>query len=224
MESAALHDALAEQQRYYRALAPDYHRAVMPDRSEDADATEREVTAAVERYCHGDVLELACGPGTWTSMLARCARSVLCVDGASEMLAIAAASNPGENVSFLHADIFAWRPPARYDAVFFGFWLSHVPEELFAGFWEQIAGSLADGGRVLFVDDAYRPDDELAYGEKSSMIRRVLKNGSGHRIVKADHTAAELGARLAQLGWDFRMHEHGRYFWGSGAPFASAPD
>jgi hypothetical protein len=29
----------------------------------------------------------------------------------------------------------AWRPDRRYDVVFFGFWLSHVPLERFAAFW-----------------------------------------------------------------------------------------
>ena len=57
-------------------------------------------------------------------------------------------------VRFVEADLFAWRPDRRYDAVFFGFWLSHVPLERFDGFWALVADCLAPGGRVCFVDDA----------------------------------------------------------------------
>jgi hypothetical protein len=32
-------------------------------------------------------------------------------------------------VRFICADLFAWSPERRYDVVFFGFWLSHVPLE-----------------------------------------------------------------------------------------------
>jgi hypothetical protein len=31
-----------------------------------------------------------------------------------------------ESVRFIEADLFAWQSDRHYDAVFFGFWLSHV--------------------------------------------------------------------------------------------------
>lgn len=31
-----------------------------------------------------------------------------------------------DRVHFIHADLFSWTPDARYDVVFFGFWLSLV--------------------------------------------------------------------------------------------------
>jgi hypothetical protein len=39
-----------------------------------------------------------------------------------------------ERVRFVAADLFTWTPDRRYDVVFFGFWLSHVPAERFASF------------------------------------------------------------------------------------------
>ena len=75
-------------------------------------------------------------------------------------------------------------PTASYDAVFFGFWLSHVPLERFERFWALVADCLAPGGRVCFVDDAHRTADELIEGEASSTIRRRLNDGSVHRAVK----------------------------------------
>jgi ubiquinone/menaquinone biosynthesis C-methylase UbiE len=80
------------------------------------------------------VLELACGPGTWTGRLLRHATDVTAVDASSEMLGIVAARIGGERVRFVQADLFTWMPDCRYDVVFIGFWLSHVPLERFESF------------------------------------------------------------------------------------------
>jgi trans-aconitate methyltransferase len=85
------------------------------------------------------VLELACGPGVWTGQLLRHAADVTAVDASPEMLAIAAARVGRERVSFIQADLFTWKPDRRYDVVFIGFWLSHVPAERFESFWSLVA-------------------------------------------------------------------------------------
>jgi len=102
------------------------------------------------------VLELACGRGAWTSQLLRHATDVTAVDASPEMLAIAAARAGSERVRFIQADLFAWEPDRRYDVVFFGFWLSHVPPARFEPFWAVVADCLKPQGRVFFADDAYR--------------------------------------------------------------------
>ena len=136
------------------------------------------------------------GPGVWTAQLLRHAESVTAIDAAPEMLAIARDRVRDERVRFVLADIFEWRPDRRHDVVFFGFWLSHVPLERFASFWTFVDTCLAPGGRVLFVDDAYRTPDELVAGAASSTIRRRLRDGSTYRAVKVPHTSHELEARL----------------------------
>jgi hypothetical protein len=46
-------------------------------------------------------------------------------------------------VQYVTADLFRWRPPARfYDVCFFGFWLSHVPADRLTGFWDVVASAL----------------------------------------------------------------------------------
>jgi demethylmenaquinone methyltransferase/2-methoxy-6-polyprenyl-1,4-benzoquinol methylase len=130
------------------------------------------------------------------------------------MLRIAAATEPGPNVRFAEADIFSWRPERRYDCVFFGFWLSHVPEQRFEAFWETVAEALAPGGVALFVDDGYRGPEELVYGESSSVIERRGDDGSPFRIIKVGLTAERLGQRLSGLGWEVQMHDRDPFFWG----------
>jgi SAM-dependent methyltransferase len=207
-----LEQLLGEQIAYYRARAPQYLGEAL-DILRGSD-----IEAAVDRFAPvGDVLELACGPGTWTPRLLESAATVTAVDSSPEMLAIARQQvGDDDRVRLVRADLFTWHPDRRYDAVFFGFWLSHVPLERFAEFWALVDDCLVAGGRVFFVDDAHRSPDELAEGASSSTIRRRLNDGSMHRVVKVPHTPSRLTHRLAELGWDVEVSARGRFFWGAG--------
>jgi SAM-dependent methyltransferase len=203
---------LAEQIAYYRAIATDYEDYAIPGPGEE------ELVAALDAFRPtGDVLELACGPGAWTEHLLRHATSITAVDAAPEMLARAKARVGDDRVRFVQADLFAWTPDRRYDVVFFGSWISHVPLDRFEGFWSFVADCLRPAGRVFFIDDAYRTPDELIEGESSSTIRRRLKDGTAYRTVKVPYRPPELEDRLRQLGWRVTVTAtSGPCYWGHG--------
>jgi 2-polyprenyl-3-methyl-5-hydroxy-6-metoxy-1,4-benzoquinol methylase len=203
---------LDEQRAYYRALAEDYLHQML-DLPGGA-----ELTQALDAFQPtGSVLEFACGPGVWTGQLLRHATDVTALDASPEMLAIAAARVTSERVRFLQADLFTWRADRRYDVVFIGFWLSHVPAERFASFWSLVADCLKPAGRVFFADDAYRTPDELIEGPSSSTIRRQTPDGSAYRLVKVPHQPADLERQLRQLGWDIKVTSAaGPVYWGAG--------
>jgi SAM-dependent methyltransferase len=208
-----LSQLLNEQAAYYHALAPDYL-----DQGLDLPGGD-EVTEALEAFRPtGSVLELACGPGVWTRQLLRHAADVTAVDASPEMLAIAAARVGDERVRFVQADLFAWVPDRRYDVVFIGFWLSHVPLERFESFWSLVADCLKEDGRVFFADDGYRTPDELVEGPSSSTIRRRLDDGTSYRIVKVPHQPADLESQLSQIGWHIKVTPtSGPFYWGAGS-------
>jgi SAM-dependent methyltransferase len=210
---------LAEQLAYYRARAPEYTETAIPEIPSGRLRYVRDAAlAALRDFCPtGEVLELACGPGTWTQTLAEHADRVTALDGAPEMLELARAKVSTERVRFVRTDLFSWNPDRLYDAVFFGFWLSHVPLERFDSFWELVGRCLAPGGRVAFVDDAYRTDDELIHGPDSAVVRRHLNNGTPYHAVKVPHTPASLQARLERLGWAIDVRYLAEpFFWGAG--------
>lgn len=98
---------LDEQAAFYRAVATEYdeHALQLPGGSELVEALDafRPV---------GNVLELACGPGTWTSQLLRHATEVTAVDASAEMLGIAAARVgrlEGEHSLEQQLDRIGWR-------------------------------------------------------------------------------------------------------------------
>lgn len=203
---------LAEQIAYYRAIAREYE-----DHAITNDGAS-EIVAALEAFSpSGDVLELASGTGIWTERLLRFADSLTCVDAAPEMIARAKARVGDDRARFIRADLFSWTPDRRYDTVFFGFWISHVPLDRFEAFWSTIADCLQPGGRVFFTDDAYRPPEELIEGAVSSTVERKLLDGTAFRAVKVPHTAPALQSRLARLGWDISVTQTtGPFYWGAG--------
>jgi SAM-dependent methyltransferase len=204
---------LCEQLAYYRALAGDYlnQGLDLPGGNEMTKALDAFLPA-------GSVLELACGPGVWTGQLLRYAADVTAVDASPEMLAIAATRVGRERVCFIQADLFTWKPERRYDVVFIGFWLSHVPAEHFESFWSLVADCLKPQGRVFVADDAYRTPGELVEGPSSSTIRRQIPDGTAYRLVKVPYQPADLERRLRQLGWDITVTATaGPFYWGAGS-------
>jgi SAM-dependent methyltransferase len=204
---------LGEQLAYYRALAAGYL-----DQGLDLPGGD-ELTEALDAFQpKGSVLELACGPGVWTGKLLRYAADVTAVDGSPEMLAVAAARAGRDRARFIQTDLFTWRPGRRYDVVFTGFWLSHIPGERFESFWSLVAGCLKPDGRVFFADDAYRTQDELVEGPSSSTIRRQIPDGTAYRLVKVPHQPDDLETRLRELGWDIKVAATaGPFYWGAGS-------
>jgi len=203
---------LDEQVVYYRAVAAEYEDHALPFPG------GAELSEALEAFRpSGSVLELACGPGTWTTHLLRHADHVTAVDASPEMLSIASTRVGSERARFVAADLFGWRPDRRYDVVFFGFWLSHVPPERFESFWSLVADCLQPDGRVFFVDDGYRTADELIEGEESATIQRRLTDGTAYRVVKVPYQPAELEQQVRRIGWRIQVHSTaGPFYWGAG--------
>lgn len=158
----------------------------------------------------GNVLEIACGTGVWTGALAEAAATVTAIDAAPEAIDIARGRIIAANVRFEVAEVFSWHAPARFDTVFFAFWLSHVPASRLGQFWRQLRGLVAAHGRVLFVDEHadVRDKEEYAAGSDEIIFRR-LADGSVHRLVKVFVDPGQLSARLGQLGWQSRIRRDG---------------
>jgi len=214
---------LAEQLEYYRKRAPEYDEYFeRRGRYDEGEERNRrwfeevgEVRAALAGFDpRGDVLELAAGTGWWTQELLLHADRLTALDGAPEALAVnrdRLGADP--RVDYVVADIFRWTPERRYDVVFFGFWLSHVPPELFDRFWERVRACLRPGGRVFFVDSR-QPSTAAARarrGDGEVTVRR-LNDGREFRVVKVFYAPAPLEARLRGLGWEAEVRATDTYF------------
>jgi SAM-dependent methyltransferase len=217
---------LSEQLDYYRARAGEYdrwwNREGRFDRGQAANARWFAEAASLEGVLErfdprGDVLELACGTGLWTRHLARYASTLTAVDGSEEVLAInRARAGSDSSVRYIQADLFDWTPLGSYDACVFSFWLSHVPQQRFAAFWEMVAGALRPGGRVLFIDSARTDrstaaDHRLPVDDEATMTRR-LDDGREFQIVKRFYDPRALESELAAIGFDVQVATTGEFF------------
>lgn len=100
----------------------------------------------------------------------------------------------------------------------FGFWISHVPEDMFELFRNLVDEALVPDGYVFFFDDNHRPDVELIDGVHSPIVQRELNDGTRFRVIKIPYKPAELEGRLRSLNWDITVTgTSGPFYWGTGS-------
>ena len=214
-------EIVAAQRVYYDERAPDY---LVKERPPDRDVrgwvpSALRIAVMDEFAPRGDVLELACGSGSHTQDLVRHATTLTCVDASPRMIERNRIEVGDQKITYVVADLFEWTPPRTYDAVFFAFWLSHVPDDRFDAFWEMVRRALRPGGRVGFIDE----DDRGGRNEPTrdvdgvSVATRTLADGRAFDIVKVFWRPDDLEARLRELGWDIAVRPVGETFlFGSG--------
>jgi demethylmenaquinone methyltransferase/2-methoxy-6-polyprenyl-1,4-benzoquinol methylase len=216
---------IREQLQYYRARADEYDEWFFRQGRYDCGPDHREawlgevatVEAALKQSVPpGDVLELACGTGLWTRHLVKQHARIVAIDASPEAIAINRERLQSDVVEYIVDDLFTWVPLAgRFDAVFFGFWLSHVPHGHFDPFWATVQKALKPNGRVFFVDSlpeqtsTARDHDQL---DKSGEVRRRLNDGREFSIVKVFYEPDLLERRLADLGWEGWVRSSGQFF------------
>jgi 2-polyprenyl-3-methyl-5-hydroxy-6-metoxy-1,4-benzoquinol methylase len=195
-------EVLASQADYYRRRADEYDATSYGD---VVAARARIARLVAQMHPTGTMLEIACGTGLWTEALADVAQTLTAIDVAPETVAIARDRVRTNNVRFEVADVFSWTTAGRFDVIFFSAWLSHVPSTRFDQFWQMLRELLAEGGRVLFVDEPIELRDKEAYLPGSEeIVERQLRDGSRFRLVKNFVDPDRLEHRLRELRWQCR--------------------
>ena len=214
VENMTIEDSLIKQQtEYYRARAAEYDewflRIGRYDRGEEHSrqwfAEVEVVRKALESSKPGGkILELACGTGLWTKHLVSNATKLTAVDVSPEAIEMNRQRVADDRVSYIETDLFSWRPGERFDYVFFGFWLSHVPASRFDDFWAMVRDALNPEGTVFFLDSLLTQDStatDHASIDRSGCAKRKLNDGREFEIVKVFYEPTELMRRLVKHGW-----------------------
>ena len=223
--TAIVDQLLDEQIRYYRERTPEYDEWFFrqgryncgPEQTrlwfKEVEEVRRSLNASKPT---GHVLELACGTGLWTEQLTPHAAQVTAVDSSPEAIELNRRRVKSNHVEYQLANLFEWSPNARYDFVFFGFWLSHVPPSRFITFWNLVRNCLAPGGRVFFVDSRHHPaatsKGQSPVDPTAVRSRRRLNDGREFDIVKIFYKPEELKLQLSSLGWLATVHETANFF------------
>lgn len=156
----------------------------------------------------GEIVELAAGTGWWSPLLA--SKGELSIYDAAEPPLDRARDRLLAHRSRAHIHVRdAWAEPDRtVDAVFCGFWLSHVPDDRLDDFLQLVRRWLKPGGRFVFVDSVADPrsgaDDQPETPEAEAAVgieRRRLVDGREFRVVKVQRDPERYAAALTRAGF-----------------------
>ena len=195
-------DLLEEMHRYYEDRVP-FHDVYMG--YTDAAAMERlldPIVAYVGAALGGrDVLEVACGTGNWTQVLARRCRTVVATDLIEGYLERARAKVHAPNVTFRRADAYSLEGVGEgFSAAFSADWWSHMPRSRVPVFLDALHARLRPGARVVVLDMLRTPELDAwpsSLDEEGNVVqRRGLPSGDEYLVVKNFPTAAGLRADL----------------------------
>ena len=195
---------LQDQITYYRQMAQEYDATTgQTDDLQGAFARARELLQQLGP-CE-QILELACGTGTWTRALLPLGHALTSIDASPEMLALARQKVGNASVHFQQADLFQWQPRQQYDLVFFANWLSHVPPQRLEAFLGTVARAVRPGGSLAMMDQ-YAPmqeDREIRVQTEEGAIyaNRSLQSGQTFLIVKVFYDLRLLETMLDALGF-----------------------
>jgi len=190
---------------YYARRAAEYERIyARPERQADLAALKARIG---KMFGGRKVLELACGTGYWTEVIAASAAQVTAIDINEEVLQIARAkSYPQRRVTFLAGDCYA--PPGSgrsHDALFAGFWWSHVALEKLDSFLQGILLSIKPGALIAFLDNNYVEGSSTPVARRDAAGNgyqlRKLEDGSEHEVLKNFPAEGELIQRASRHGW-----------------------
>jgi demethylmenaquinone methyltransferase/2-methoxy-6-polyprenyl-1,4-benzoquinol methylase len=200
---------IRDQIEFYRAQA----RRPLPDRDDPqvqellrAYFEDPEPRQIVQAHCPPGArcLELGSGPGRWTGPLLDVCRHVTAIDTCAELHEVNRSRHGDAHVDYVVADLFEYQPTQRYDLIFAGYFLSHVPAGRFRPFWSMLRDALAPRGHVVMVDDGIRDDDgteRFADDPTGGGAQRRLPDGREFTIVKLAYAPRDLEARLAAIAW-----------------------
>jgi SAM-dependent methyltransferase len=203
---------------YYRLRAREYEQIYyreVPERRKEIDDEVERVRCLVAGKT---VLELACGTGYWTRVMAETAKTIVASDISREMLLQAMQKEYSRPPHWVLSDLYY--PPFRkesFDVVAVGFWFSHHPCQDYSRLFELVTYPLAKNGVIWMIDNnppAEGPHTDSAGRDVfgNNLKRRFLSDGQEFVIVKNYFSQAELETILNR---NFRITRFTfkKYYW-----------
>ncbi len=197
---------------YYAARAPEYDdwylrrgrysRGVIADAAWSGELDQATLWLDALPF-QGEIVELAAGTGWWSALLAEKGQLSI-YDAVPEPLDRARDRLLAHGLrAHIHVRD-AWAEPDRQvDALFCGFWLSHVPRQRLAEFLAICRRWLGPGGLFAFIDSRLDPEssatDHPTPADDTSLRR--LNDGREFTIPKVYYEPAELEDALREAGF-----------------------
>lgn len=211
---------------YYEARAPEYDDWYLRRRGYSRGPVSDvawhmeldEATLWLDRLpLSGEIVELAAGTGWWSPLLAN--KGELSIYDTSPAALDRARSKLLAHHQRVHIhERDAWADPERpVDALFTGFWLTHVPRRRLPQFLALALRWLKPGGTYAFVDSTADPganaSNEAALATPEGIVTRHVTDGREFRIARSFHTPDHLRSALEATGFrSVEITQTARYF------------
>ncbi|NPE07258.1 MAG: class I SAM-dependent methyltransferase [Asgard group archaeon] len=207
---------------YYRRRAPEYE-AIYGRLDSEIQKENQETAEILKQYFIGrKVLEVACGTGYWTQLLAKTAMDITATDINKEVLDIAKQKKYKCPVSFQIMDAYQLAfEDNRFNAGLANFWFSHIPKNKINHFLSEFHRVLRPGSRVFFTDNHHKHlSDSLGpiktkKEDKNTYKLRLLRDDSEYLVIKNYYTMKELVKIFSKhvKGFSELNVNFGKYFW-----------
>jgi SAM-dependent methyltransferase len=164
------------------------------------------------------VLELACGTGYWTEVIAATAERVLATDILDEMIERAQRRRlPEGKVSFRRVDgLDLPEDLGAFSCVFIGFWWSHLKRDEQDALLAQLRARLGPDVTLILLDDAYVEGSSttIARTDAQGNTYEIVATPDGERFELPKNYPADSALRK-RLGGDVReiRIERLTYYW-----------
>jgi ubiquinone/menaquinone biosynthesis C-methylase UbiE len=161
------------------------------------------------------VLEVACGTGHWTNVMANTAEFIAASDAGRDILQVAKSNlDSSNNIELLQSD--AYNPPitsTTFSAGFAGGWWSHIPKERIHEFLQTFHSRLSSNAQVCFLDTSIVQHKELHTDNAGNRYEnRELNDGSQYTVLKNFPTENQLRETIAEYGSEIEFHDF-KHFW-----------
>ncbi|NOU93317.1 methyltransferase domain-containing protein [Paenibacillus sp. LMG 31456] len=193
-----LNQETARIQSYYGSRAAEFENIYHRDEPNYQNELVRIANAMKDALAGRTVLEIACGTGYWTQIIADAVQHVTGTDIRPEVLQIAEAKQiPQLKAQFLIGDAYDLDTiPGVFNGALASFWFSHIPKNKIDDFLTGLHKRLGSGANIFIADNVFVQGrgGELVHKEscEDTFKLRELSDGSKHEIVKNYYSKEEL--------------------------------
>jgi len=202
--------------RYYASSTQAADAALSrAERAQDLARVRERIAALVQGQT---VLELACGTGYWTEVIAAGAERVLATDVLDEMIERAQRRRlPEGKVTFRRVDGLDLPDDlGTFSCVFIGFWWSHLKRDEQDALLGQLRARLGPNVTLVLLDDAYVEGSSttVARTDAQGNTYEIVTSPDGERFELPKNYPADSALRK-RLGGDVReiRIERLTYYW-----------
>jgi ubiquinone/menaquinone biosynthesis C-methylase UbiE len=200
---------------YYAKRANEYERIYpKPERQKDLASLQKLFR---QFFAGQSVLEIACGTGYWTQVVAETAKSITATDINDEVLQIARVKNYAGTVNFQKVDAFDLSfPKNSFTAGLAAAWWSHLRKAQIRDFLFQFHRLFSPGSIIVFMDNRFVPGSNTPIArtdaEGNTYQLRKLENGDEHEVLKNFPSEKEVREIIADLAAEISWTEL-QYYW-----------